>query len=209
MSLHRLWRGDYGQIHPTLVFGHISAAILSELLNSTEAVSRYEREVEVSPSEAIAFVRRHGVVLQGARGPVPSLAEAIAGGPIRGSWWGHGKGRVIFHASQAISESPEVLVCKLIEDKVTYVHRRLWPALVKLAPRFRKSQLAKVWDEHTKSGAHASQRIAFPEWVPSEVLREAEALSTAEAEQLLSALLTRQSVKKRRIRRRKAGGLSE
>ena len=156
----------------------------------------------MSPREAIAFVRRHGVVLQAARGPVPSLAEAIADGPIRGSWWGHAKGRVIFHAAQAICESPEVLVCKLIDGKVTYVHRRLWPALVKLAPRFRKSQLAKVWDEHTKSGAHASRRISFPEWVPSEVLREAEALSIAEAEQLLSALLSGESVKKRKIRRR-------
>jgi len=32
----------------------------------------------MSPREAIAFVERHGVVLQAARGPVPSLAEAVA-----------------------------------------------------------------------------------------------------------------------------------
>src|SRR2546426_1809941 len=156
----------------------------------------------MTPKEGLAFVKRHGVVLQAARGPVPSLAEAIAGGPIRGSWWGHPKSHEIFHVSEALCESPEVLVCKLVDGKVTYVHRRLWPALVRLAPRFRKSQLAKVWDEHTKSGAHASRRIAFPEWVPSEVLREAEALSIAEAEQLLSALLSGESVKKRKIRRR-------
>jgi hypothetical protein len=152
----------------------------------------------VSPKDAIAFVKLHGVVLQAARGPVPSLAEAIAGGPIRGSWWSHPKGRIIFRAARAISESPEVLVCKLIDDKVTFVHRRLWPALVKIAPRFRKSQLAKVWDEHTESGAHVSRRIAFPGWVPREVFTEAEALSIAEAEQVLSVLLAKQPVKKRR-----------
>ena len=157
-------------------------------------------ETEVSPKEAIAFVKRHGIVLQAARGPAPSLAEAIAGGPIRGSWWGHSKGRIIFQAAQAICESPEVLVCKLFDDKVTYVHRRLWPALVRLAPRFRKEQLAKVWDEHTAGGAHASRQVAFPEWVPSEVMKEAEALSTAEAEQVLSALLAQQ-LKKQRGRR--------
>src|SRR5438445_11705718 len=95
--------------------------------------------------------------------------------------------RRFFRAAQGVCESPEFLVCKLIDDKVTYVHRRLWPALVKLAPRFRKSQLAKVWDEHTETGAHVSRRIAFPEWVPSEVLKEAQALSIAEAKQLLSA----------------------
>src|SRR5712691_5283679 len=50
---------------------------------------------------------------------LPSLAEAIAGEPIRGSWWGHPKGRLIYSATQAICESPEVLVCKLIKGKVT------------------------------------------------------------------------------------------
>jgi len=155
----------------------------------------------VSPKEAIAFVERHGVVLQAARGPVPSLAEAIAGGPIPGSWWSHPKGRIIFRAAQAISESPEVLVCKLIDDKVTFVHRRLWPALVKLAPRFRKSQLAKVWEEHTESGAHRSRRIAFPQWVPREVILEAATLSNAEAEHVLSALLAKKPMKKLRTGR--------
>lgn len=153
----------------------------------------------MSPKEAIAFVKRHGVVLQAARGPVPSLAEAIAGGPIRGSWWGHAKGRIIFRAAQAISESPEVLVCKLIYGKVTYVHRRFWPALVKLAPLFRREQLAKVWDEHTESGAHVAKQTPFPRWVPRDVMKEAAALSTAEAEQVLSPLLV-EPAKKRSLR---------
>ena len=43
--------------------------------------------------------------------------KAIAGGPIRGSWWGHAKGRTIFRAAQAVCECPDVLVCKLIDDK--------------------------------------------------------------------------------------------
>ena len=30
---------------------------------------------------------------------------------------------------------------------------------VKLAPRFRKEQLAKVWDEHTESGAHVTKQL--------------------------------------------------
>jgi len=136
--------------------------------------------------EALAFVERHGIVLQAARGPLPNLAEAIAGGTIRGSWWGHPKGKEIFRAVRAICESPDVLVCKLVEGKITYVHRRLWPALIKLASRFRKEQLAKVWDEHTRSGAHQSRREHFPKWVPSEVMKEAEALSVAEAENILS-----------------------
>jgi len=136
--------------------------------------------------DAIAFVERHGVVLQAARGPVPSLAEAIAGGPIRGSWWGHPKGKEIFHAAEAVGDSPDVLVCKLIEGRITYVHRRLWPALVKLAGRFRKEQLAKVWNEHTARGAHRARRTPFPAWVPAAVMKQAAALSVPEAEGILS-----------------------
>jgi hypothetical protein len=143
----------------------------------------------VNPRQGLAFVERHGVVLQAARGPVPSLAETIAGGPIRGSWWGHPKGHEIFQVAEAISESPEVLVCKLVEGKVTYIHRRLWPALVKLAPRFRREQLARVWNEHTRSGAHRSRRIPFPAWVSREVKREAERLPLAEAEAILAPWL--------------------
>lgn len=145
----------------------------------------------MSPKQAIAFVKRHGVVLEAARGPVRSLAAAIAGEPIRGSWWGHAKGQEIFRASRAVGESPDVLVCKLIDGKVTYVHRRLWPALVKLAPRFRKTQLARVREEHTESGAHVSRLVAFPDWVPADVVDEANALSLADAERALSVLMSK------------------
>ncbi len=144
----------------------------------------------MSPHEAVAFVERHGVVLQAARGPVPSLAEAVAREPIRGSWWAHAKGREIYRATEAVCGSPNVLVCKLVDGKVTYVHRRLWPALVKLRARFGREQLAKVWNEHTASGAHRLRRQAFPTWVPTDVAREAEGLSVSEAEALLSMLPT-------------------
>jgi len=143
----------------------------------------------VTPKEGLAFVKRHGIVLQAARGPVPSLAEEVAGGRIKGSWWGHPKGHEIYGVAEAVSRSDDVLVCKLIEGKVTYVHRRLWPALVKLASRFPKAQLAKIWDEHTRTGAHRSCRTPFPDWVPSEVLRDAERLPLADAETILSPWL--------------------
>jgi hypothetical protein len=155
----------------------------------------------VSPRQALAFVARHGVVLQAARGPVPSLAEAVAGGPIRGSWWGHPRGGEIFRAADAVSESPDVLVCKLVEGKVTFVHRRLWAPLVKLSGRFKRAQLAKIWEEHTSTGAHRSRRKAFPRWVPADIRKEASRLSVAEAESLLApwpALAVPARVRKRR-----------
>jgi len=142
-----------------------------------------------TPQQALAFVERHGAVLLAAHGPLPNLAEAIAGEPIRGSWWGHPKGRDIYRLCEAIENSGDVLSFKLVGGKVTVVHRRLWPALVKLAPRFERSQLARVGSEHTKSGAHRARREPFPKWVPADVKRAARSLSQAEAEGQLAALL--------------------
>ncbi|HET7541198.1 MAG TPA: hypothetical protein VFK05_15075 [Polyangiaceae bacterium] len=153
--------------------------------------------VRVTPKQALGFVEKHGIVLQAARGPVPSLAEYITGEPIRGSWWGHEKGHEIFALLSQVSEHRDVLVCKLVEGKVTYVHRRLWPALVKLAARFDKGRLAQVENEHTASGAHRSVSTAFPKWVPEAVTREARGLSLAEAEQLLSPVLAASEPQKR------------
>jgi hypothetical protein len=143
----------------------------------------------VTPKQGLAFVERHGIVLQAPGGPAPSLAEAIAGGPIRGSWWGHPKGREIFRVAGAVSESPDIVVCKLVSGKVTYVHRRLWPALVRLVRRFPRERLAKTWNEHTRSGAHRSRRIPFPRWVPIDVIGEAARLSIADAEKIMPAWL--------------------
>jgi hypothetical protein len=74
-----------------------------------------------------------------------------------------------------------------VEGKITYVHRRLWPALVRLASRFGKAKLAKVWSEHTPSGAHRAHRLPFPRWVSRELARAAGRLSLAEAERQLAA----------------------
>jgi hypothetical protein len=142
----------------------------------------------VTRQQALAFVEKHGVVLQAARGPVPSFAEFVAGERIRGSWWGHPKGHEIFRLTEAVIDSGQVLVCKLIDGKVTYVHRRLWPALVRLSSRFKRADLAKVWSEHTRSGAHVLKRVAYPKWVPPDVLRQAEFLTEREAQIQLAVL---------------------
>jgi hypothetical protein len=142
--------------------------------------------------QVLAFVRRHGAVLLAARGPLPNLAEAIAGEPIRGSWWGHPQGNRIYLLCEELDDSGEALTFKLVGGKVTYVHRRLLPALVKLADRFDKARLAHVWSEHTPSGAHRSRREPYPGWVSPELKRQARALRASEAEALLAPLLEAQ-----------------
>jgi hypothetical protein len=135
--------------------------------------------------QALTFVKKHGVVLMAARGPVPSLAEAIAGAPFRGSWWGHPQGRHMYSVFQTVCDSPDVLVCRLVGGKVTFVHKRLWPALVRLADRLPKRGLAATRDEHTASGAHRTVITRYPDWVPKPVLKSAARLGEDEAIALL------------------------
>jgi hypothetical protein len=133
----------------------------------------------------LAFVKKSGVVLESARGVVPSLAEAIAGKPVRGNWWAHPKADIIFHCSRAVRASPDVITCRLVAGKITYVHRRLWPALVRLADRFEANRLAAIREIHTAAGKHKIEVTLFPAWVSPEVRRAASNLSTAQAADLL------------------------
>jgi hypothetical protein len=135
----------------------------------------------VTPRAALALVRRHGVVLEGARGPVPNLAEAVAGGRIHGSWWGHTKGQEIFRLTRAVRDSGDVLVCRLLGHKITYVHRRLWPALVRLARAFAQADLAALREIHTSGGRHELRVVPFPRWVPPAVRCQARKLTEQEA----------------------------
>jgi hypothetical protein len=140
-------------------------------------------------AEALAFVERHGVVLASARGPAPRLIDAIAGEPIAGNWWSHPRANEIYRVLSAASDSESVLVCRLVRGKITLVHRRLWPALVRVADRFAPEQLAEVRNEHTASGRHVGREVPFPDWVPREVAEEARKLAEAAAVASLSAWL--------------------
>lgn len=140
---------------------------------------------EMTTKQALRFVKAHGITLESARGPVPSLAETIAGETIRGSWWGHSKAKSIFTCSRAMRNSNEVLTCRLIEGKVTYVHRRLWPALARLSGRFASARLAAIKEVHTAKGTHRIEAVAFPKWVPLEEIRKGDELSIEAATTLL------------------------
>ena len=136
-------------------------------------------------NDPLEFVRRRGIVLASGKGSVPSIAEMVAGEPIRGSWWAHPKGKEIFRALNAVADSSEVLCFKLVDRKVTFVHRRLWPALVRLADELGRDRLAAIKQEHTAAGAHRNVVTPFPEWAPEETQRAADRLSPDDARALL------------------------
>jgi hypothetical protein len=131
----------------------------------------------MTSQRALNLVKKEGVMLEAAQGPVPNLADLVAGGSRRGSWWTHPRGREIFSVTRSVRDARDVLVTRLLDGHITYVHRRLWPALVRLAPNLSRARLARLREVHTKSGAHRIEAQAFPGWVTSDVRRQAAALT--------------------------------
>ena len=142
--------------------------------------------------EAIRFVETHGIVFESAHGALPCLVEEIEGERIRGSWWSHPKAHNIHRLTGAVRNSSLVHVCRLAKGKVTLVHRRLWPALVRVADRLPTERLAAIREIHTETGRHVVQETPFPDWVPSEVIQEARELDQDTAAAVLGQWLREQ-----------------
>lgn len=132
-------------------------------------------------AQALALVAQHGIVLASARGAAPRLIDAIAGEVITGNWWSHPQANAIDNVLTEVQASQDILVCRLLGGKITLVHRRLWPALVRVAETFAPQQIARVSEEHTASGRHVVRETPFPQWVPVDVLQQAQALSEEQA----------------------------
>lgn len=87
----------------------------------------------------------------------------------------------IYALIQKVDNSRAVLICPLAHGKMTYIHRRLWPAFVRMAKNFPSHALDKVQQIHLPSGRHQRQDIVFPSWVPEQVLTSAKRLSSRDA----------------------------
>ncbi|MCI0569465.1 MAG: hypothetical protein L0Y66_01820 [Myxococcaceae bacterium] len=98
-------------------------------------------------SELARWVEARGVVTQ------TEAAGFVAGEPIRGSWWGHPAGAAIYQALESLSEHPDVLSCKLKEGQSSFVHRRLWPALVVV------QRASSLWPELSEEARELLSRV--------------------------------------------------
>jgi hypothetical protein len=138
--------------------------------------------------ELVEFIRAEGMVLQSAKGPVPSLAAYVVGAPVAGSWWAHPQGKAIFAALQAVRASPDVLACRLVNGKVTLVHRRLWPALLAASSKIPSSRTAVIEERHTPLGKHEASETPLADWAPDDVRQLASRLTVDEALRALEAI---------------------
>ncbi len=68
----------------------------------------------------------------------------LTGRRVRGSWWADASARTIFAVLQQLNTHPEVTFTKLLGRKDTYVHARLWPALLTVGSEGAGWQLADI-----------------------------------------------------------------
>lgn len=58
-----------------------------------------------------------------------SATSLLAKEPVSGSWWTHPRANEMYRAFTEAEDADDVEVVKLLGGKLTFVHRRLWPAL--------------------------------------------------------------------------------
>ena len=102
-----------------------------------------------TPAQALAFVKKEGLVTL-----VPRFVEEVAGEHVRGSWWGHAKGKLIFTLAEALEASREVLTIKLLGGKMTFVDQALWPTLLAVV-------LDATWRQERSKKLSASARALW------------------------------------------------
>jgi hypothetical protein len=64
---------------------------------------------------------------------LPSVSGLVAREPLCGSWWAHPRSHEIFAVLQELVDHQDVMITKLVSEKVTFVNRKLWPYLLSIA----------------------------------------------------------------------------
>lgn len=103
---------------------------------------------------------------------LPSVVGIITGGSLSTSWWSHPRGQEIFSCLESLDD--QAIATNLINGKVTFVDKRLWPAVVAMGrsrqpwqtaglrrdpkPKEVKERLLQfAEDVHTESGRHETR----------------------------------------------------
>ena len=104
--------------------------------------ARKKQPVETSET-LVARLHTSGLLLQ--QDPLlPNVVALIAGAPVRGSWWAHPAAHRIFACLNQVADHPDVLATRLVRGKITFVHRRLWPAVFAVACSHAPWQVAQL-----------------------------------------------------------------
>lgn len=77
----------------------------------------------------------------------PNIVTEITGEKIVGSWWGHPLANPIYNGLQWVEHHQPILIIKLIDGKVTYVHKNLFADIYSIVCQSRDWQMKKLKDD--------------------------------------------------------------
>ena len=108
---------------------------------------------------------KHGLLLLQDKNAL-DVVSMLAGEKLSTSWWGHAAGHTIFACLERLDDDPDVIATRLL-GKVTYVHRKLWPAFLAIATAREPWQMEgltpdarTLFDAVQRADARATGRIA-------------------------------------------------
>ena len=81
---------------------------------------------------------------------LPSVTTIVTKQKIKGTWWSHADSHTIFAVSEMLEDHADVLITKLISNKVTFVHRELWQRIYSVGVARDEWQLKGLSDEARK-----------------------------------------------------------
>jgi len=90
---------------------------------------------------------------------IANVVALIAGGPLTSSWWSHPRAHEMFRTLEKLTDHRDVLASRLIGGKVTFIHRRLWPAFLAVATSDAEWQTRGLAKEPTKR--ELQERLLF------------------------------------------------
>ncbi|HEY6929908.1 MAG TPA: hypothetical protein VJA66_09560 [Thermoanaerobaculia bacterium] len=107
------------------------------------ASGREKPEIRAVTSRVLSSLAELGVLLRQDK-QLPNVVTLVTGERLSSSWWSHPKGRLIFRVLDELSDHSDVLVVKLIDQKDTFVHRKLWAPFLAVATSRESWQLRKL-----------------------------------------------------------------
>lgn len=102
---------------------------------------------------------------------------------------GNPAGKIIYEVLSALEDDDDIVKTRLVNSKITLLHARVWPAIVRVSDRLGTERLGAIYSEHTESGVHRNHEVPYPQWVSLQATRAAATLSEADAFDVLPACL--------------------
>lgn len=123
---------------------------------------------------------------------IPDVRGLVSRTPATGSWWSDPNAHTIFAVNELLDDHPDVVVTKLVANKVTFIHRRLWDQLYAVGTSRQGWQMTGLSDGALKllqrldknEAAQSNELSSLAGSKPANIIRELESRLLVHARQV-------------------------